>query len=411
MKKCLLLALMICLLAPAARAHTRDEVRAAWREISAWHEGSPYAEVPGVAAPYAAGALDPAACGDALNTLNFIRWLAGLDPVEESHIYDYQCQHAAVLLAALDYVDHNAPQPGDMDKNFFDSAHIGTTSGNIARFNWMRDSILREGVAYFARDDGDINLGILGHRRWVLNPAMAATGFGLANSATGMSYVVMYAHDLGRTEAAWDWVGWPAPGAFPAELMHDHLAWSISLNPDVYDLAASQPEVTLTEATLGLTFRFRPDLGTGDGFCAVNLEPYGGGGAIIFRPDFSEADFTDYQQNQRWRVRVDGLVAAGGAAAIEYETEMAALHPEAAVNIEISLLEAALAPGETLALTADVVPAWADDLSVRWESSDPAVATVDAGGRVTAIAPGECAITCADSAGHTDNCALRVSAD
>ena len=42
----------------------------------------------------------------------------------------------AVLLAALDYVDHSAPQPPDMDRNFYDSAHIGTSSGNIARFNF-----------------------------------------------------------------------------------------------------------------------------------------------------------------------------------------------------------------------------------------------------------------------------------
>jgi len=407
----LALLLILCLCPPAAlAAHTRDEVRAAWRDISEWRDGSPYDEVPAVSAPYAPGELNPDSRADALATLNFIRWLAGLEPVTESVIYDYQCQHAAVLLAALDYVDHNAPMPDDMDRNFYDSAHLGTSSGNIARFNWMRDSIIREGVAYFARDDGDINLDVLGHRRWVLNPRMAATGFGLANAQSGMSYVVMYAHDLGRTEAAWDWVGWPAPGAFPAELMHDHLAWSVSLNPARYDLAASRPEVTLTEASSGLAFAFHPHLGIGDGFCTVNLEPYGSGGCLIFRPDFGGTDFTDYQQNQRWTVRIDGLVTPDGAdASLEYETAMIALRAEDAVNIEISQLEASLRPGETLALSAAVIPSYADDVSVAWSSSDPAVATVDAEGRVAALAPGHCEIICEDCLGHADACALTVA--
>ena len=154
-----------------------------------------------------------------------------------------------MLLAALDYVDHNAPRPADMEQNFYDSAHLGTSSSNVARFNWMRDSILREGVEYFLRDDGEANLAALGHRRWALNPTMAATGFGLANSDSGMSYVVMYAHDLGNPGADWDSVRWPAEGAFPAELIHDHLAWSVALNPRLYDVGAFEPEITLTEET------------------------------------------------------------------------------------------------------------------------------------------------------------------
>ena len=411
MNKIIVFLLLMALLWPAnGRAlHSRDEVRAAYRAISDWHTGTPYAELPQTAAPYAAGALDEAACRDALNYLNFIRWLAGLDPVEESLIYDYQCQRAAVLLAALDYADHNAPMPADMDKNFYDSAHLGTSSGNIARFNWMRDSILREGVAYFARDDGDANLGMLGHRRWALNPAMADTGFGLANSASGMSYVVMYAHDLGNAEADWDYVGWPAAGAFPAELMHDHLAWSVSLNPERYDFAASVPRVTLAEPALDLRFEFTPMTGEGNGFCAVNLEGYGSGGCLIFRPDFEGTGFTDYQQNQHWTARIEGLVTLEGLeTAIEYTCDMVSLRAEDAVNIELSQLEATLRPGDALQLSASVIPSYADDLSVEWATTDAGVATVDGWGRVTAVAPGECEIMCRDCAGHIDACRVTV---
>lgn len=409
MKRLFALLLALALAACPALAHTRDAVREAWRGIAAWREGSPYAETPVVRAPYAAGQIEPGAARDALGVLNFARWLAGLEPVSESGIYDFQCQRGAVLLAALDYVDHDAPKPDDMDGNFYDAAHLATSSGSIARFNWMRESILREGVEYFLRDDGEENLAALGHRRWALNPRMAATGFGLANSETGMSYVVMYAHDFGRNDAEWDRVCWPSAGAFPAALMHDHLAWSIVLNPAVYDLDASDPRIALTEASGGLAFAFAPAEGTGDGFCAVNAEGYGAGPCLIFRPDFTGTGFTDYQQNQRWTVRVDGLVGFDGAARpIEYDVGMISLRVEDVVSVEIAPLEAALVPGEALRLSAAVIPSYADDLAVAWSSTDAAVCAVDEGGLATAVGPGTCEIVARSANGIEDRCAVTV---
>ena len=404
-----LLAALALLLPTVAQAHTREEVRAAYRAITGPTDASPYAVEPVTAPPYQAGELTEAARSDALAWLNFIRWLADMGPVTDSAIYDYQCQHGAVLLAALDYVDHNAPSPGNMDGDFYDSAHLATTSSSIAKLAWMRPTILRDGIAYFLRDDGEANLTVLGHRRWALNPMMAATGFGLANSASGASYVVMYAHDLGNRGADWDTVLWPSAGAFPATLMHSDLAWSITLNPYRYDIAASQPVVTLTEASLGLSFRFYPRTGGGDGSCAMNLEGYGPGPCLIFRPDF-HGGFTDYQQNQRWTVRVEGLLDAnGGDAPIEYAVEMVSLHAEDVAAVEVSPLEAALTPGEALRLEARVVPAYADDLTVTWRSTDPAVAAVDAEGTVTALAPGRCEIVAASVNGREDACAVTVA--
>ena len=86
---------------------------------------------------------------------------------------------------------------------------------------------------------------------------------------------------LFRSDAEWDRVCWPAPGAFPATLMHADLAWSIVLNPAKYDLAASNPAVMLTENLLSLAFRFYPKTGGGDGLCAVNVEGYGAGPCLL----------------------------------------------------------------------------------------------------------------------------------
>ena len=77
------------------------------------------------------------------------RLAADMDLVDVSHptTKPFRRSHApiatiallsVVLLAALDYVDHYAPNPGDMDANFYDSAHLATMSSNIAKFNWMR---------------------------------------------------------------------------------------------------------------------------------------------------------------------------------------------------------------------------------------------------------------------------------
>ena len=402
----LTLLLVLCL---PATAHTREEIRAAYRVLPERPNESPYAALPGVSAPYAAGALTDAARAEALGFLNFARWLAGLEPVAESGIYDYQCQHGATLLAALDYVDHNAPPPGDMDSDFYDSAHIATTSGCIARFNWMRPTILREGVEYFLRDDGEENLNTLGHRRWALNPMMSATGFGLANAKSGMSYVLMYAHDLGMPDAQWNRVCWPAAGDFPAELIHDHLAWSVVLNPEDYDLSSLNPVVTLAESVSGLSFRFYPASGVGDGFCALNSEGYGAGPCIMFRPDFSGTDFTDYLQNQRWHVHIEGLADSDGdPAPIDYDVNMVSLTAQDAVNVELSPLEANLAPGDTLQMEAAVIPTYADDLSVTWHSSDPAVATVNESGLVTAVGSGACEITATCAGGYEDRCRVAV---
>ncbi len=407
-RKALILTLALALLfALPALAHTREEVRAAYGALGDAGEASPYRVEPAVSAPYAEGELTEAAREDALGFLNFARWLAGLDAVRQLPLYNFRCQHGAVLLAALDYVAHDAPRPADMDDDFYESAHSATAASNIARLNWMRPSILREGVAYFLRDDGEENLPVLGHRRWALTPEMACTGFGLANAASGNTYVVMYAHDLGA-QADWTHVAWPAAGAFPAELMHDHLAWSVMLNPEKYDLAASGPRVTLSERS-GLSFAFDPAAGEGDGFCAFNLEGYGTGPCLIFRPDFSGTDFTDYQQNQIWTVRVDGLVGADGAdASLEYEVDMISLAVQDVVNVEISRQEATLAPGEALSLSADVIPSYADDLSLAWRSTDEAVAVVDASGHVTAVAPGGCEIVVESAGGFTDACAVAV---
>lgn len=76
-------------------------------------------------------------------------------------------------------------------------------------------------------------------------------------------------------------------------------------------------------------------------------------------------------------------------------------------SVELSATEAELTIGGTMTLTATVLPEDATDKTVTWTSSDETVATVDAEGNVTAVAPGQVEIT-ATSNGISAVCALTV---
>lgn len=394
--------------APAC-ALSRDELRSAYRELAErrTHE-SPYREQADLQRFSTCGSLTDAALQETLDYLNFLRGLAGLDEVALSPLYNLRSQNGAALLAANDELNHHPEIADGMSDALYESAYLGTSLGNIAMFNWMRPEILLDGVEYFVRDDGDGNLSALGHRRWLLNPYMKETGFGLANAESGMSYVVMYAVDDGNSDAPWEQVCWPSGGAFPVELMRRDLAWSVSLNEGVYDLSSS-PTLTLTELQSGAAFHFDYQSRTGDGFCLINTAGYGAGSCLIFRPDLAAAGIAEYVQNQRWQVEISGLRRLDGSSAeIRYTCDMVSLNPQEAVNVEIAPLSASLSVGETLQLSASVIPAYADDLSLRYTSSAPAVASVDAHGLVTALSRGSCTVTVATVNGRADFCELTV---
>ena len=400
--------LVLMMIAPSALAMEREEMRACYEAAREYRsDDSPYQDEPSVNS-YSAGALSGAAQNAALAQLNFLRALAGLGEVSLNPLYTLRCQNAALLLAANDRLSHAPEQPQGMPDALYQSGSLGAASSDIARFNWMRPDILIDGVNYFARDDGDGNLPVLGHRRWLLNPLMRETGFGLANAKSGTSYVSMYAVDV-QGDDDWRYVAWPAEGAFPAELMATELAWSVSLNDKIYDLDASTPRAELLEIASGARFCFDFANESGDGYCRVSRESYGAGSCLIFRPELTAAGIEAYVQNQRWQLKLTGLKTVDGEdASIEYVCEMASLYPQSVVNVELSETSAEMQVGETRVLFAEVIPAYADDLTLCWTSSASNVATIDENGIVQAVAPGECVITAISANGRSDECRVTV---
>ena len=95
--------------------------------------------------------------------------------------------------------------------------------------------------------------------------------------------------------------------------------------------------------------------------------------------------------------------AAERAAEVE---EMMKIHATAVTLNKTSLT---LNPGKTGTLTATMEPADTTDVIESWTSSDEAVATVDAEGKVSAVAVGTATITAKTSNGLTAECKLTVS--
>lgn len=88
------------------------------------------------------------------------------------------------------------------------------------------------------------------------------------------------------------------------------------------------------------------------------------------------------------------------------------LHPNAPqqpTGVSLNQKTATGAVGTTKQLTATVEPENAEDKTVTWESSDPAVATVDVNGLVTFVAEGTATITAKTVNDLTATCAVTVS--
>lgn len=80
-------------------------------------------------------------------------------------------------------------------------------------------------------------------------------------------------------------------------------------------------------------------------------------------------------------------------------------------GVVVSPTSKTVVEGESFTITATVSPADADNKSVNWSSSAPAVASVDNNGKVTALTPGSATITATTVDGaKTATCEVTVKA-
>ncbi len=269
-----------------------------------------YAETPNTENPYNIGMLSNETLQSGINILNHVRYIAGLSDVTLNNDYNKTAQAAAVVVAAdtTSILSHFPKQPSDMSDDIYQLGAKGASSSNIAWGSWsgytLNDSIVNGWM-----DDGDPgNIDRLGHRRWILNPSMGATGFGVAVKSkapnTG-TYLAMYSFDRSNKTANECGVSWPAQ-TMPVEYFGTNFPWSISFGVSI----SENTTVKLTNNKTGKVWNFSKNSSDGDFY--ISNDGYGQIGCVIFRP----SDNLSYKSGDSYSVEISNL----GNSTIKNET-------------------------------------------------------------------------------------------
>ena len=250
-----------------------------------------------------AGKLSGESVENALNTLNFIRYTAGISAdVETSDYYENMAMAGAALMTKTG-MEHKPKKPAGVSHEFYQLAYDGTSSSNLGQGYRNLSTAITDGWI----DDGDTsNIDRIGHRRWCLDPRMQATGFGHAGS-----YTAMYSFDGTDNgyEDVPEMVLWPALN-MPVEYFTG--PWSISFDPSQYPLRSSDQsriKITMTSEKTGKQYTISgKDTNRAGTYMNVETSNYGYGPALIFTPQvrFSAGDnvtvkITGLPERQRLR--------------------------------------------------------------------------------------------------------------
>ena len=401
---------------------TREQIVSMWRKLGLDRpvQGS-YEQMPSLAVPYAAGKLPHTVQAEALNAVNFMRYIAGIDyNVNLNDDYIQYSQDAALVMAVNNEMTHFPTKPADMDEAIYKSGSKGAANGNLAiGFSTMQDVVIS---GWMADSDGD-NPTHVGHRRWVLNPKMSQTGFGRVDK-----YSAMYSIDNKNSSATYDGVAWPAQN-MPIEYFNSDYSWSISFDKKL-SLPKEDVSINLTRLNDGEEWSFSGQSGFEfyDGVVYPYTTGMGQRNCIVFKPKHINIGL-----NEVYRVRINdrkgttyfqyfvtffslnnvdasitsdsGLIPAKTPAEFDlgtalkpikktdpnnYPQPLPAPAPNIA-NITLDKAAATLEVGKTLQLTAIREPADAQG-TISYTSSNNNVAIVTPTGLITARQEGSATI-------------------
>lgn len=244
------------------------------------------------------GKLSDESLQNALDGLNFIRYIAGLNyDVELDSSYTQKAQDASFIMELNGTMTHYPEKPAGVSESLYQSGYSGASSSNISA---GRSSLINDLFYGWMADDSGSNLTSLGHRRWILNPQMKKTGFGitLSTDTKYKSYSAMYSFDNWTASTNVSGVIWPAQ-VMPVMYFKSTYPWSYSYG----DTVNGDVKVTLTRLSDNKKWSFSNT--SADGYFNVNNSNYGQKGCIIFRPD----DIS-YSAGDKFNVSITGAVTA-----------------------------------------------------------------------------------------------------
>lgn len=277
--------------------HTQDEIKAYITDSGAGiSDAVTFQENPVTEAPFGLGKLSNETLDSAVKMLNQIRYIAGIPyDVALDDSYNEKAQAASLVNYVNGKMTHYPTKPEGMADEMFALGESGAGSSNIAwgsGTSWKLNHFI---VMSWMEDGDSSNIDRVGHRRWLLNPSMKKTGFGLVNGSKG-THSAVYAFDRSG-QAEHYGVMWPAQN-MPTDYFNNKFPWSVSMGTEV---DASAVAVTLTRASDGRVWNFSQS--SADGAFYVNNDNYGQKGCIIFRPN----DVASYQDGDSYHVNITGL--------------------------------------------------------------------------------------------------------
>lgn len=237
-----------------------------------------YLKEPEVTAPFSIGTLSEQTLNSAIDMLNQVRYIAGLSyNVSLKDNYNTYAQAASLVNYVNNRLDHFPSQPKEMRDSLYELGRIGASSSNLARSFAKTECVGSMILHSWMADDDSTNIDRVGHRRWILNPCMGATGFGAVNGNNGTYLAVYVMDESGRSTA--DYSVWPAQN-MPLEYFDKEYPWSFSTG-DEEDI--DKINVILTRKKDNQTWSFSHIKSNGEFY--VNNVNYGLKGCIIFKPD------------------------------------------------------------------------------------------------------------------------------
>ena len=251
--------------------------------------------------PLSAGVVSDASMQNGLNSVNFVRFVAGLPHVTLNTEFTNQAQHASILLAYIgEGLTHYPSQPSGVNKEFFDLAYQGASRSNL-------------GVGYGSLASSVIHgwmTSTSGHRQWVLHPPLRQIGLGIAHNPS--SYSAMHVLDNTFGTQPFDYVAWPAE-VMPHHLYLQNRTFSITLF-GYNAINANTISINITSQKLGNTWTVT-------------------GQQLIFGSVFRENSVSfntpvTFDADDVLTITVSGISKGGVATSISYKTEFFNMHPD-----------------------------------------------------------------------------------
>nr|WP_294486900.1 Ig-like domain-containing protein [uncultured Anaerosporobacter sp.] len=333
--------------------HTEDEIRDYLKSSGATPDNPvTYKEKPSISAPYKAGSLTDETLNSAIKMLNQVRYIAGIsDNVSLNDEAIAKTQAASLVNSVNNTLTHYPDKPTDMEDILYQLGALGAGSSNLgAGYSTINSSI----VNGYMEDGDSSNIDRVGHRRWVLNPKMSATGFGYCEG-----YTALYAFDGNNKSALEYGVAWPAQ-TMPTDYFGTYYPWSVSMG---YEVNQESVQVKLIRLSDNKTWNFSNSLA--DGYFNVNNDGYGQTGCIIFRPD----DIECYADGDQFQVTVTGLNTP-----VSYQVTFFDLVPVTSITIKKNVTK--IIKGDEIYLESIIAPSDATNQAVKWSSSDNSIAEI-----------------------------------